>query len=551
MIEWVQDKVTGESRPTLYPGEKSDNWEIPKVVYTDFQKLNAIIESKYSKEFLKICAFYNKMFPMLKTSGSAQVAYNAIAFTVKDQERTDTGAGTNYNYLKAIIDQITSRLGTILFQPMLTSEDPNYEYIVYKDTVERVLRTFVRDDNFNRICLESFHNAAILGYAHVFIDPYTGKLVKAPDYTIGMYSGQFNHNNVVQMLYRDYAFPTAELGYYLVDCSKEQQEEILKENIDRESVDFKMFFDCIAEKVYVTINGKTLPERDYPFDKVLVATFQWDTGFNKQYTSSEFDKLYPIQREINKIAAKIQQFVRMYKGPVPVFNTDIDLQVKELSNGSGEVLFVDSGRPVDSLMTVINPTPLDSQLDAQIQAYKTTMFELSGIQNSSFDMENMKSAAAVVALDQMRDSVFQAQMSAMSQFIKDALHLYIHFYAKFPDFSKSAGVVDWRTVDNLMENSYIDLKPVHLNDPLSDTNTIDVKPSDYLDMMCSQFVLKLLNNKASYDTIPYYLEAAAVTGKVAAVMAKFAALGLDIPIQIHKYMIRAYLEFVAQGEGQL
>ena len=161
MIEWVQDKVTGESRPTLYPGEKSDNWEIPKVVYTDFQKLNAIIESKYSKEFLKICAFYNKMFPMLKTSGSAQVAYNAIAFTVKDQERTDTGAGTNYNYLKAIIDQITSRLGTILFQPMLTSEDPNYEYIVYKDTVERVLRTFVRDDNFNRICLESFHNAAI------------------------------------------------------------------------------------------------------------------------------------------------------------------------------------------------------------------------------------------------------------------------------------------------------------------------------------------------------------------------------------------------------
>lgn len=551
MIDWIKDSITGESRPTMYPGEKSDNWDVPKEVQSDYHKLNSIIEQKYSKEFLKICAFYNKMFPTIKSAGSMQVAYNSIAFTVKDQERADTGAGTNYNYLKAIVDQITSRLGTILFQPMLTSEDPNFEYIVYKDTVERVLRTFIRDDEFNRNCLESFHNAAILGYAHVFIDPYTGRLVKAPDYTIGVYASQFNHNNVVQMLYRDYAFPISEVVYYLVDCDDKQKEEVLRELVDRDSCDFKMFFDCIAQEVYVTINNKTLPPRTYPFDKVLMATFQWDTGFNKQYTTSEFDKLYPIQREINKIAAKIQQFVRMYKGPVPVFNSEVDLQVKELSNGSGEVLFVDSGRPVDSLMTVINPTPLDSQLDAQIQAYKTTMFELSGIQNSTFDMENMKSAAAVVALDQMRDSVFQAQMSAMSQFIKDSLHLYIKFYAEFPDFSRTAAVVDWRTVAKLMENSYIDLKPVHLNDFTSDTNTIDVKPSDYMEMMCSQFVLKLLNNTATYDTIPYYLDPEFVTAKVAMVMAKFGALGLEIPMSVHKYMVRAYLESIAQGTGEL
>ena len=191
-IQWEKD-VTGMAVPTLYPGEKSDNWEIPNSVSDEYHRLNGIIESKYSKEFLKICAFYNKMFPSLRTTTS-QTPYNSIAFTVKDQERTDTGAGTNYNYLKAIVDQITSRLGTILFQPMLTSEDPNYEYVIYKDTVERVLRTFIRDDNFNRICLESFHNAAILGYSHVFIDPYTGRLVKAPDYTIGFFESQFNHN---------------------------------------------------------------------------------------------------------------------------------------------------------------------------------------------------------------------------------------------------------------------------------------------------------------------------------------------------------------------
>ena len=548
-IQWEKD-VTGMAVPTLYPGEKSDNWEIPNSVSDEYHRLNSIIESKYSKEFLKICAFYNKMFPSLRTTTS-QTPYNSIAFTVKDQERTDTGAGTNYNYLKAIVDQITSRLGTILFQPMLTSEDPNYEYVIYKDTVERVLRTFIRDDNFNRICLESFHNAAILGYSHVFIDPYTGRLVKAPDYTIGFFESQFNHNNITQMLYRDYSFPVTEVGYYLTECDDKQKTEVMESILGRDSVDFKMYFDCIAQEVYVTIGSKTLPAKKYPFDKVLMATFQWDTGFNRTHTTSEFDKLYPIQREINKIAAKIQQFVRLYKGPVPVFNSDIDLVVKQLSNGSGEVLVVDSGRPVDSLMTVINPTPLDSQLDAQIQAYKTTMFELSGIQNSSFDMEQMRSASAVIALDQMRDSVFQAQMSSMSQFIKDALHLYIQFYAEFPDFSPAAAVVDWRTVNNLMKNSYIDLKPVHLNDFTSDTNTIDTKPSDYIEMMSSQFLLKLLNNKATYDTIPYYLDPALVTKKVAETLAKFAALGLEIPMSIHKYLIRAYLEEIAAGQGEL
>ena len=76
-------------------------------------------------------------------------------------------------------------------------------------------------------------------------------------------------------------------------------------------------------------------------------------------------------------------------------------------------------------MTVINPTPLDPELSGTVQEYKSAMYELAGIQNASFDMENMRSAAAVVALDQTRDSVFQAQLSALSDFIANALRLYI------------------------------------------------------------------------------------------------------------------------------
>ena len=133
---WSQDKVNHEYRPTLYPGEETDSWEVPEGISSDFHRLNSIIEGKYSREFLKICAFFNKMFPSLKSSAYAQSSYNVPPFTSMEQERGDTGYGTNYNYLKQIVDQITSRLGTISFVPRLMSEEQSYEYVVYKDEVE-------------------------------------------------------------------------------------------------------------------------------------------------------------------------------------------------------------------------------------------------------------------------------------------------------------------------------------------------------------------------------------------------------------------------------
>ena len=550
-ISWAKSGVTGDYRPTLYPGERSDDWSVPEEISADFHRLNAIIEAKYSREYLKICAFYNKMFPSLKSGEWSQSGYNVQPFTALDQERTDTGTGTNYNYLKQIVDQITSRLGTISFVPMLISEDQSYEFVVYKDEVERIIRMLIRNDEFNRICLEAFHNAAVLGYSHVFLDPYTGRLVKANDYEVGVFESQFNKRRVRQMLYRDYAFPVSETFQYLVDLDDGEREEMMESLSSRSSVDFKMYFNCLLNKVYVTINEKTLPERDYPFDEVLMATFQWDTGFARHHTTSEFDLLYPIQREINKIAAKIQQIVRMYKGSVPVFSTDVDLAIKSLTNGAGEALYIDSARSATDLMTVINPTPLDPQLSAQIQEYKTAMYELAGIQNASFDMENMRSAAAVIALDQTRDAVFQAQMAGMSNFIKDSLGLYVKHFAAYPDSAPQSRDVDWDAIAKLMSQCYINLQPVHLNDPLSDEQTAMERQTDFIDLSCARCLLKILKGQMDFHGLPYFLDRDLVTKKVAATMVKFEALGIDIPKEIHDYLLTAFVDAVKRGTAKL
>lgn len=544
-FNYVYDKIEQVNRPTLYPGEKTDSWEMPEAISTDFHRLNAIIENKYSKEYLKVCAFYNKMFPSIKSSDWEKSSINAAPFTWQDQERDDYGTGMSTNFLKQIIDQVTSRLGTIQFVPYLLSEDQNFEYIIYKDEVERILRMYVKKDKFNRVCIDVFHDAAVLGLSYVIMDPWTGKLFKANDYEVGVFESQLNKGKIMQLLYRDYAFPAAQALVYLDNLDEGQKKEMLEALKDKASVEFTMYFNCLTRKVYVSIMGKVLPAKDYPFDEVLVAIMRWDTGFAKAMGTSLFDALYPVQREVNKIVAKQQQLIRNYKGATPVFNSDVELAMKSITNGTGECLYVDSQRPLDSLMTVINPTPLDSELSATVTEYKTIMYELAGIQNASFDMENMRSAAAVVALDQTRDSVFQAQLSGLSDFIADALALYIKHNAGYKTNDSN---MDWDAVEELIDTAYISLKPVHLNDPLSDEDADRQEPLDYMKLAVARAVLDIVKGKVTFERLPYYVDWRQVTIMLAATLIKFEALGISVPDSVHMFLFSAFVESVKYGE---
>lgn len=545
-VTYVYDKILQVARPTLYPGEAVDDWKIPEEMSDVFYRLNSIIENKYSKEFLKICALYNKMFKSLRFRDSTSMAYNAPPFTWADQERADTGTGMSSNYLKQIVDQVTSRLGSVQFVPYLLSEDQNYEYIIYKDEVERILRMYITKDKFFRKSMEAFHDSSVLGFAYAILDPFTGELFKASDYQVGIFESQLNKDKITQMLYRDYCYPSTEVEKYVKHITDpEKKAEILDHARSKPSVDLCMFFNSKEHKCIVSIDGQFLPEYDYPFDRVLVAVMRWDTGFQAATGTSLFDLLYPLQREINKINAKQQQLIRMYKGATPVFNSDVELAVKAITNGAGECLYVDSKRPLDTLMTVINPTPLDPQLPATVTEYKSAMYELAGIQNASFDMENMKSAAAVFALDQTRDSVFQAQLSALSDFITDSLKLYIEYNAGYKTNDSN---MDWDAVKKLIDTAYINLKPVHVNDPLSDEDKARQEPVDYSKLCVARCVLLIVKGEMTFEEVPYYIDWHNVALMLAATLIKFGALGIKVPVAVHEFFAAAFVESIRTGE---
>lgn len=551
-VNYEFDEVLQINRPTLYPGKNTKDWQLPKGMSDIFQKLNSIIEQKYSIEYLKICAFYNKMFPSLKHSDWSTASYNVQPFTWTDQEKSDYGTGTSSNYLKEVIDQITSRLGTIKFVPYVMSEDQSLEFIIYKDTVERLLRSYVTRDKFSSKCLNIFHDSSVVGYSHVFMNPYTDCLEKANDYEIGFFESQAENGKIRQMLFRDYAYPVSDIEVFTANIPDKQREEIEKITKNNITVDLCIYFDCLKKKCAASINGKFLPEKDYPFDEVLVATMSWDVSFSAGLSTSLFDLLYPLQREINKMRAKQQQIVRNYKGFTPVFNSDVELAMKAITNGSGECLYIDSQRPVDSLMTVINPTPLDPEIGATIEEYKSVMYELAGLQTMSFDMENVKSASAIIALDQLRDSTFQAQLSGYSDFIADALMLYIRYNIGYPEkLDESEKNIDWEIVGKLIKTSYISLKPVHLNDPLSDEEKSSGETIDYLKLCTSRIVIGVIRGSETFETLPYFIDWHQVVMTLVLAMMRMESLGIEIPDTVHRFLMSAFIEAVRIGEVEI
>lgn len=550
-LGYVKDATTNEYMPSgqlqpKYPGESSEKWDIPEDIRVVFNQLNSTIEAKYSREYLKICMFYNKLFPSLKMSQWTRTSYNVPSFTALDQERTDTGTGISANYLKQIIDQVVARVGSVQFDAKLLADVPTLEFVVFKDEVERLLRRVVRDEDLSAMCTEVFHDAAVLGFSHVIIDPFQKRFRKINDYEAGFFEGQFNHGKVVQFLYRDYGFPITELPLYLAHCPKELKDECVEEWGTRQVVDFKMYFDCPAHKVWVIINGKTLPPVEYPFDEVQMETFKWDIGFSKVTVTSLFDLLYPCQRELNKLMAKMQQMLRMYKGPVPIFPMDVALEMKTLDNGAGECLYVDSSIPMDKLITVINPTPLDTALDATIQARKTEMQELAGIQSMKFDVENIRSAASMIALEQTGDTVFHSQMQGKARFVKNLFKRWVNFMC---GIGADNPTVDWVDIKSLLDNAYADLSPIYVTDPIGNAaNAKEPEPTpDYEQMLYARLIIDIFKDKFHFDDCTYLVDKSKLLPLLAITMVRLSALSIPIPANAEMFLISCFVQGIQEG----
>ena len=529
--ELQYSKTTGLWEPTAYPVKETyKDTDVPDIIKKHHTHLTSTIETKYAKEFLKVCAYYNKLFPSLKNYDWSRSSYNTVPFNLQYQERTDTGMGLSSNYLKAAGDLVVSRIGNIKFDYKLKAEQPTVQYTIYKDELERMFKAFIRSNGLARLSLESFHDAMILSFAHAFIDPWIGKIRKVSDWELGFYEAEFNESKLKRVMVRDFAFPTSSLDPYIQGFDADWIEEIRRSPY----VDMRLYLDCVERQKYVSIKSRIGPATPYPFDDVLLATYSWDLGVRRTTVASLFDSLYPLQRQMDKLLAKKTQLLNQYKGPVPVFSGDgNDLIVKQFNNSAGECLFLgNSTRDVSRLITTLVPTPLDPELNAEMEAIKGQIFELAGVQQISMDVENYRSAAELIALDQMRDAGFQSQLSALAKYTEDIMDIAVRYMAQV-----ECGCVDdklmtpivqsrmsWKEVEQLLNDAYIEITPIHKTEQ---TQGIGQLPEDidYMLRHVEQFLMAVIKGHATYDNLDFSYDKMLVRQRAALRYVELKALG--------------------------
>jgi hypothetical protein len=361
---------------------------------------------------------------------------------------------------------------------------------------------------------------------------------KVADWEMACYEPEFNNGDIKRLLVRDFAFPTTSLEPYMEYISEEKAAEWLQKTY----VDIKWYFDCINHKVTPTIETTTLEPFPYPFDTVQLTTFCWDLGVKRTTTSSLFDQLFPLQREMSKLFAKQTALLTNYKGPVPVFSTqDADAVLKAINNSAGEALFID-GRGAAEFMEVINPVPIDPALAAEIEGLKSRMFEIAGIQEISMDMENYRSAAAVIALDQMRDAKYQNQLFLMAEFVSSLVKMFITFNAGYnrPTIESIA----WDDVSRLINDASVAVRVNHNNDP--GAASIE-EPIDYAILSANKFIVDVVNGTRGYADIDFTLNREMVAMIAAQKYQKLHYLGADTTF-LEQFLIEAFIYDVRVGK---
>jgi hypothetical protein len=103
-----------------------------------------------------------------------------------------------------------------------------------------------------------------------------------------------------------------------------------------------------------------------------------------------------------------------------------------------------------------------------------------------------------------------------------------------------------------MENAVIDLKPVHLNDPLSNKASIAEEPEpDYQQIQIARAVVKILKGALTFEDLSYVVDKNDVKMIMAVTMVKLDAMDIKIPETAQQFMIAAFIDDIKTGVVQL
>lgn len=459
--------------------------------------------------------FTNKMISLDNFNRMSRITL-PNSLNLREQTRPELGIWGSANWLRQIIVTRNSMFVNLDLGLQLFITKGNFKTDIAKDCIQDFFDKLIKDQDLAYKCSQLQLISDINGWGFMFFNPWTDEFDVCAPWHVGVSPAEFLADDYRNALIAKPEFPLTQIGRYLKSEDIPENSPLynkLKSISSDDSCRLELLFSNFERKKLVLVDGQCYSITDYDMHKVplvrLTCGYPIDGHIN-----SVVDELAPLQNDYNQCAKKKSNQLKLYGGPMLVASGSVEPAIKKLNNEEMKILILegDGHLPAD-LIQSINPTPLDAELRAELNAIKADMFEVGGLAQIDGDLDRYRQIGAIIAIQQIHEAAFQYMFTILNSFLQRLVDLYIYCKAsEMPDEkiieSGERYPVTWKDVRELMENINITFTPVHKNTPDGSVNegAAGVNEMELSRNACWRFITQAVQSGEIPESTPFWLD---------------------------------------------
>jgi len=434
-----------------------------------------------------------------------------------EQTRPELGIWGGANWTRQIITSRNSMFVNLDLGFQLFVTKGNFKTDIAKDCIQDYFDKLIKDQDLTYKCSQLQLISDINGWAYMLFNPWTEDFEVYAPWHVGVSPAEFLADDYRNALFTIPEFPLTQIGKYLKAGDIPENSPLYKklETIaDNDQCKLELLFSNFERKKMVLVDGQCYSITDYELPKVPL--IRLTCGYPVEgHINSMVDELAPLQNDYNQCAKKKSNQLKLYGGPMVIASGDIEPEIRNMNNEEFKILVLDSmGSHLPSeMLETINPTPLDAELRAELNAIKADMFEVGGLAQIDGDLDRYRQIGAIIAIQQIHEAAFQYIFTILNSFLQKLVNL--HVFCKAAETPEEFVIengerypIKWSDVQKLMDNINITFTPIHKNtaDGSVNEDSAGVNEIELSRNACWRFITQSIQSETLPANTPYFLD---------------------------------------------
>jgi len=501
-------------RDYKYKPSKKGELHIPSEFQKTYQKCKAALEGGLGVFRSQLSLFTNKQIS-LHTMDRMMFVPLPNSRNLLEQTRPELGIWGGANWLRQIIVTRNSMFVNLDLGMQLQVTRANFKTDIAKECIQDYFDKLIKDQDLAYKCSQLQLIADINGWGYMFFNPWTKEFDVCTPWHVGVTWPEFLADDYRNAVIIKAQFPLTQIGRYLLPDEIPEGSPLfdkLKNIHDNDSCRLELLFSNFERKKVVIVDGQCYSITDYVLNKVPLTRLT--CGYPIEgHINSVVDELSPLQNDYNVCAKKKSNQLKLYGGSILVASGAIEPELRSLNADEMKYLLLGTDRDPGDLLRTIDPTPLDAELRAELNAIKADMFEVGGLAQIDGDLDRYRQIGAIIAIQQIHESSFQYMFTILASFLQKTVDMFILTKAtetpdaKLIDAGERYPVV-WRDVRDLMENINVTFIPVHKNtaDGSVNEDKAGVNEHKLVRNSCWRYITTVIQTRELPAKTPYWLE---------------------------------------------